>query len=91
MLVIAVEALTQHLVGIAHDEKGGGVGLLYRPLQGHDLLLLEGHQQHLLVLSGPAALAVEKGDAPVHIVNNGVGNLVVGVADDIGHLALSMP
>ena len=22
MLVIAVEALTQHLVGIAHDEKG---------------------------------------------------------------------
>ena len=31
---------------------------------------------------------MEKGDAPVHIVNNGVGNLVVGVADDIGHLGV---
>lgn len=47
MLVIAVEALAQHLVGIAHDEKGGGVGLLYRPLQGHDLLLLEGAHEHV--------------------------------------------
>ena len=49
MLVIAVEALAQHLVGIADDEKGGGVGLLYRPLQGHDLLLLEGAHEHVLL------------------------------------------
>lgn len=67
MLVIAVEALTQHLVGIAHDEKGGGVGLLYRPLQGHDLLLLEGAHEHVFCLPGPGPGPPEDGDAPVQL------------------------
>lgn len=43
MLVIAVEALAQHLVGIAHDEKGGGVGLLYRRFRATICFCLKAH------------------------------------------------
>ena len=88
MLVIAVEALAQHLVGIAHDEKGGGVGLLYRPLQGHDLLLLEGAHEHVFCLPGPGPGPPEDGDAPVQLRTDGADDLLGSVADDIGHLGV---
>ena len=73
-------------MGVADDEEGVGVNIVDRALDLHDLLLLKGHQQHLLGRPGPASLALENGDAPVLLLQQGVGNGLPAVRNDIGHL-----
>ena len=55
-------------------------------LQGYDLLLSEGAQEHLLLVPGPGSLPVEDGHPPAHANGDLSGNALILVADDIGHL-----
>ena len=75
-------------MGVAHDQKGVRVHLLHRRLDGGDLPLLEGAHQHVLLLARIGPLAVEDGHPPVQPPENGLRDLLVPVADDIGHLRL---
>ena len=56
------------------------------PLDLHDLLLLESHQQHLLFRAGVTTLTLQKRDTPVQVLQQHVRHGLPPVGDDIGHL-----
>ena len=70
--MIEPEAVAQDLMGITDDQEGFGVQLLYRLFDGHDLPLLEGAHEYLLLLAAPGALTMEDGHPALQLVDETV-------------------
>ena len=79
------EAVSQNLVGLLDNDKGGGVNIHNQLLELCQLALADHRQHHLYVLVGIGPGSVEVGSPPVQLVGNGLRDFFMLLGDDQRH------